>query len=1122
MANKGKAVPIHHTKVDTEQPFDGPEFEARLKNGDVKAFPLYFAWHDGTEPPEAKSHWKMGHHLVDENGKPGAASYRGCVIGIAELNGARGGVKAIPEDEFHSVYEHLAAHIRDAKREPPPLKRGAKSMTDVIASQAEVLTDATESDSSPRTMRARFKGAVANVVNANRRLYPLSVLQDAVSRLKRKLPVVGEMPHPKPYIDKGGRTQFESDPSNGAIKIVDVFMDANTVWFDAEILDTSKGKDLKVYVDNALPVGCSIRMLGQSVQRMIDGIAVDVATELDILTWDVVGNPATEGCGLEKVLTDAQIADLQSAEVIEDAIATPCCPHDGSMLTPQDPDNDNDVDFLTCPKCGGVFLPSQSLSQTTIATFGLSQLTPSDMDAYPLALEWLERSKNGGSRSGASKAHMADSARKDGDKMDIEQILEALKSPEARAVMADVVKPALDAAEEARKESEEARKEREEARKEREAREKEKADADEKGRRKKEAADFIDTKLGEVKEKHGEKVHKAVKDAVGEPDTKEEAQARFESAMKMHRAAGEKAFADSAEAGARNLLDSVGFSADNATQQGRVRIEMGDSPKPWKPIVDKLCAAMDDIGLEKNVIVDEKLRAYNRKNVLERACSNPYSDYKGRSLLQLIEDRANPAKLSLNAKTMTDAIEGGQIMSDAIGVTTEQLLNQPTILTSVIVQRFQDCESLQFLLTDIFKGSEWRQPVETYTGADTYDSQTFLQDLVIGEGIGIPSSTVNLAWQSFSPRWRRNAVTLTSDVIHELQSGPLSYGAIARAIYHISQAMKRRLDDLAYFEMILSSDEYLPAVQTNESPVAASVVSTGLPAGSNAGYMYVLHPTYTTSSASYVPAYMAGYSPVVRPRSVNQIQANGSITPVTTNAFTVKVNGTALQIGAWDGVNIQNIGNTTAQYAVDFEHGIVYFMPTATSGVNPTAGTPVLPVISYSASTNFDRWTTTSNDPDGDTARYNDLLLLQIDKTAALMGSSPRFAAPNIAIFSRTSATYVTGSRIMYRFASPKGTALLDTGNTFATRDDVNYSKINAPWVAGDGRILLTRKGATRYGIETPYKVEGPFPQYDTSGNMIAAKGWYGEENSVMATPVVKDSNGNIINPWSRTVVLNS
>jgi hypothetical protein len=460
-------------------------------------------------------------------------------------------------------------------------------------------------------------------------------------------------------------------------------------------------------------------------------------------------------------------------------------------------------------------------------------------------------------------------------------------------------------------------------------------------------------------------------------------------------------------------------------------------------------------------------------------------------------------------KVVTDS--GAQLVSDAVSVTTQQLLNQPTILTAVIVQAFQDVESAQFMYTDVFRGSEWRQPIETFNGASALNPATGLLDLAVAEGAGIAASAINLGWQSFSPTWRRNAISMSTDVIRQLESGPVSYAAIARAIYHISEDKTRKLDNAAYHEMVLASDEYAPLVVANETPAKAAVVRAGIPAGSNAAFMVKLAPA--------TPNPLAGYNPVVRPRTVNQIQPGGQIQAVTTNPVSITVGGNPLVLGAWDGTNILSFAGQQAQAAFDFEHGIVYFA--ASAGLDPAAAPAVLPVISYSAATNFDRWSSTMAAGYTDIAAYYDTFLQQLTATSAVMSQSPRFKKPNLAIFSNVSATFVENARIFYKWASPDGTRLLDTGNTFGMRSGMNLSKINAPWVAGDARVLLTQKGSTRYGIETPYQIEGPYPVYDANQLIVDAKQWFGRENSVLCTPQVRDLDNRIINPVSRTIVIN-
>jgi ribosomal protein L21E len=936
-----------------------------------------------------------------------------------------------------------------------------KEMTDTVISSVQVLTDATKENG---PLKVRFKGSTANVVNENRRLYPLDVLTDAVERFKAKLPVVGESPHPKSVKSKAGNYVFDTKIENSVIKITDAFMDGNDAFFDAEILETAKGKDLKALIDQKVTVGDSIRMLGNSIERMIDNVMVDVTTYLDIHAWDIVMNPATDGCGVIQVLTDSQIE-----QIIEDGIqlSTPCCPHCAGELEPQSPDDDDDIDFYTCSTCKAAFVEDSYVTQTTNCNHTLSKVSPDNWDRYGLAREWLEQ--NGKSEK------MTDSIKNIGgdEILKPEDLIKALKdNPELRAAFAgvagEVAQPALDAVE-AQKQ------------------------AGVKAKQKAEAKVFLDEKIATLKEKFKPESIKIITDSIGEPDTKESVEALFDTAVKIVSAQG-----------AKTMLDSIGFDGVVDGSGGHVSVKAGEAEKPWRPIVDSILKEMDEYGEQFGAIRDPKLRAYNKK-VFEKVIAGVEEKIGVKALYDSVQD----GKL----KVMKDNVQGYELLSDSVSVTMSQLLNQPTILTAVIVQSFQDCESPQFMFTDVFKGSEWRLPIETFTSAAQYNPLTGLMDLAVAEGVGIAGSAINLGWQSFSPTWRRNAVSLSTDVIRQLETGPASYAAIARAAYHIGEDKKRKLDNAAYLEMIMASDEYAPLTVTGEVPASPGTsVSSAVPSGSNAAYLYKLAPSIVGA--------VAGYNPVCRPRSVNQIQPGGQVSAVVTNPVSITVGGSALVLGVWDGTNIQSFQGTTATAAIDFERGIVYFKSGA--GLNPTAATPILPTISYSAVTNYDRWHTTMTTGYTDSAAYYDTFLQQLTASSALMGSSPRFKKPNLAIFSLNSATYVENARIFYKWASPDGTKLIDTGNTFGQRSNMNLSKINAPWVAGDGRVLLTQKGSTRYGIETPYNLEGHYPMYDANQNIIDAKLWYGRENSVMCTPQVRDNSFNIINPVSRTIVISS
>lgn len=121
-----KALPVHHTPT-SDASWDGPANEARLRNDETAVYyRKAYAWVDPDANPDTKAAYRFIHHEVDSDGNIGAANVRACVTGIAVLNGARGGT-TIPDADRPGVYNHLAAHLRDADVEPPELKRSGSA-----------------------------------------------------------------------------------------------------------------------------------------------------------------------------------------------------------------------------------------------------------------------------------------------------------------------------------------------------------------------------------------------------------------------------------------------------------------------------------------------------------------------------------------------------------------------------------------------------------------------------------------------------------------------------------------------------------------------------------------------------------------------------------------------------------------------------------------------------------------------------------------------------------------------------------------------------------------------------------------------------------------------------------
>jgi hypothetical protein len=138
------AIGTHDTAtVDGE--WDGPANEKRIDQLTVDKARAAYAWYDGGAVADGempKSAAKFLHHQISEDGTAGAANLTACTAVIAALHGARGGA-SIPEADRRGVYDHVAAHLRDAGREPEPFRalHAVTASGDVWRPPAEWFTD---------------------------------------------------------------------------------------------------------------------------------------------------------------------------------------------------------------------------------------------------------------------------------------------------------------------------------------------------------------------------------------------------------------------------------------------------------------------------------------------------------------------------------------------------------------------------------------------------------------------------------------------------------------------------------------------------------------------------------------------------------------------------------------------------------------------------------------------------------------------------------------------------------------------------------------------------------------------------------------------------------------------
>lgn len=137
------AIGAHSTETSTGA-WDGPANEKRLPSPMPEATArAAYAWLDDgaiTDGQVTKAAARYLHHEISADGTPGPANLTACSTGIGVLNGGRGGT-IIPPDGKRGVWEHLAGHLRDADREPPPLEAATGPTTVTAAGYTITIPD---------------------------------------------------------------------------------------------------------------------------------------------------------------------------------------------------------------------------------------------------------------------------------------------------------------------------------------------------------------------------------------------------------------------------------------------------------------------------------------------------------------------------------------------------------------------------------------------------------------------------------------------------------------------------------------------------------------------------------------------------------------------------------------------------------------------------------------------------------------------------------------------------------------------------------------------------------------------------------------------------------------------
>jgi hypothetical protein len=135
----------------------------------------------------------------------------------------------------------------------------------------------------------------ADALNQNKRVYPKPILMREVKKymeLVRERRSLGELDHPESSV---------INLTNVSHLITELAWQGNDLIGTVEVLPTPAGNILKALFEAGVKVGISSRGLG-SVQELGNG-NVEVQEDFEILCWDMVSNPSTQGSFMAPIST---------------------------------------------------------------------------------------------------------------------------------------------------------------------------------------------------------------------------------------------------------------------------------------------------------------------------------------------------------------------------------------------------------------------------------------------------------------------------------------------------------------------------------------------------------------------------------------------------------------------------------------------------------------------------------------------------------------------------------------------------------------------------------------------------------------------------------------------------
>lgn len=143
----------------------------------------------------------------------------------------------------------------------------------------------------------------AEAKNQNGRVYPKPILEREVKKYAStniaQRRALGELDHPDSMV---------VNLSNVSHNILEVDWKGNDLVGKVEILNTPAGKILKELFEAGITLGISSRGMGSVKQ--LDEKTVEVQDDFELIAWDFVSNPSTQGAFMNPVNESLSLMDM--------------------------------------------------------------------------------------------------------------------------------------------------------------------------------------------------------------------------------------------------------------------------------------------------------------------------------------------------------------------------------------------------------------------------------------------------------------------------------------------------------------------------------------------------------------------------------------------------------------------------------------------------------------------------------------------------------------------------------------------------------------------------------------------------------------------------------------------